>query len=59
MTSDGENIRRITDHPAKDEYPFFSPDGKYIYFSSYRSDPKGIYRIELDKELNCTKGAAD
>lgn len=55
MDAEGKNVRRITDHPAKDEYPFFSPDGKYIYFNSYRSDPKGLYRIELDKSLDCIK----
>lgn len=59
MNADGENVRRITDHPAKDEYPFFSPDGKYIYFNSYRSDPKGLYRIELDMNLGCVKGALE
>ncbi len=59
MNSNGDGVRRITDHQAKDEYPFFSPDGKYIYFNSYRSDPKGIYRIELDHDLNCVKGAAE
>ncbi|MBT8471851.1 MAG: PD40 domain-containing protein [Marinicaulis sp.] len=58
INSDGENVRRITDHPAKDEYPFFSPDGRYIYFNSYRSDPKGLYRIELDSDLNCVKSAS-
>ena len=59
MNADGGNIRRITDPPAKDEYPFFSPDGKYIYFNSYRSDPKGHYRIELNKDLSCVKAATE
>ena len=57
MKSNGEDVRRITDHEAKDAYPFFSPDGNYIYFNSLRSDPRGLYRIELDSDLNCLKGA--
>ena len=59
MKSNGEDVRRLTDHEAKDAYPFFSPDGKYIYFNSHRSTPKGIYRIALDKDLECIKGAAE
>lgn len=58
MNADGENVRRITDHPAKDGYPFFSPDGKNIYFNSDR-EPAGIYRIALNKDLSCVKGAAE
>ena len=55
MKSNGEDVRRITHHKAKDSYPFFSPDGKYIYFNSDRSTPNGLYRIELDSNLNCVK----
>ncbi len=58
MKSNGEDVRRITDHEAKDAYPFFSPDGKYIYFNSYRKPP-GLYRIELDNDLDCVKGVAE
>lgn len=34
---DGKNIRRITVHKARDVYPRFSPDGKWIAFSSDRN----------------------
>ncbi len=54
MDRNGENIRQITDHPANDGYPFFSPDGRYLYFNSAR-EPQGIYRITFDDEFNCLK----
>jgi len=31
---EGHNLRRITVHKARDVYPRFSPDGKWIAFSS-------------------------
>lgn len=52
MQADGSGIRQLTDHPATDRYPFFSPDGRYVYFNSDR-DPPGIYRIGLDGNLEC------
>jgi len=39
--------RRLTEHPANDEDPCFSPDGKYIAFSSNR---EGAYHLYLMNE---------
>src|SRR5262245_62790005 len=33
---DGSNVQRLTVHKARDIYPRFSPDGKWIAFSSNR-----------------------
>ena len=37
MDVDGKNQRRLTNHPAADFHPSWSPDGKKIVFTSYRN----------------------
>src|SRR5689334_19229073 len=41
----GQNIKRITVHKARDVYPRFSPDGKWIAFSSDRNGNLDVYVI--------------
>lgn len=41
----GANIRRLTVHRARDVYPRFSPDGKWIAFSSDRQGNHDVYVI--------------
>jgi len=38
MNSDGSKPKDLTNNPAKDEYPSWSPDGKKIAFYSLRKD---------------------
>ena len=41
MTPDGTRFRNLTNHPALDVAPSYSPDGRRIAFSSLRSQPPG------------------
>jgi tricorn protease len=41
----GQNIQRITANGARDVYPRFSPDGKWIAFSSDRAGNLDVYII--------------
>ena len=42
---DGTGAHRVTDHTARDIYPRFSPDGKWIAFSSNRYDNNDVFVI--------------
>jgi tricorn protease len=42
---DGSNIQRLTVNRARDVYPRFSPDGKWIAFSSDRNGNLDVYLI--------------
>ena len=42
---DGSGAHRVTDHTARDIYPRFSPDGKWIAFSSNRYGNNDVYVI--------------
>jgi TolB protein len=51
MASDGSNVRRLTNHPAYENYPVFSPDGTQIAFSSNREDERGeVYLKNLNDD---------
>ena len=44
----GENLQQLTDHPAPDLHPAWSPDGQWIAFQSERDGDRGIYRMEVE-----------
>jgi len=48
VSSDGGEARQITSHTAYDDSPKFSPDGKYLAFTSKRTGNGDIYVISLE-----------
>ncbi len=44
----GQNVRRLTAHPARDMYPSFSPDGKWIAFSSDRNGNADVFVVAAE-----------
>ncbi len=44
----GKNIQRITAHKGRDVYPRFSPDGKFIAFSSDRNGSLDVFIIPVE-----------
>jgi dipeptidyl aminopeptidase/acylaminoacyl peptidase len=47
MNADGSNLRQLTSHSSTNSNPFFSYDGKSLYFLSNRQGPVQIWRISL------------
>ena len=45
INPDGSNLQRLTRSFAIDTEPFFSPDGRWIYFTSDRGGSPQIYRM--------------
>ncbi len=48
MDPNGENVIQLTDHPASDFEPTWSPDSKYLAFASDRTGPVGVYVMNAD-----------
>ncbi|MYE88070.1 hypothetical protein F4X33_03645 [Candidatus Poribacteria bacterium] len=48
MDTDGQNPQRLTDDPAVDHSPSWSPDGKRIAFVSDREGDEDIYVMDID-----------
>ena len=44
----GQNVKRLTVHKARDIYPRFSPDGKWIAFSSDRNGNLDVFIIPAE-----------
>jgi TolB protein len=50
IPSAGGNSMRLTTHPAYDENPIWSPDGKKIAFTSTRSGNFDVWIMEIDPD---------
>jgi Tol biopolymer transport system component len=48
MNRDGTGLKQLTFNKASDEYPAYSPDGKYIVFSTNRDGNLEVYRMKAD-----------
>ncbi len=48
MDEDGDNVVQLTDHPATDEYPGCSPNGRRIAFLSDRGVTDDLYMMDSD-----------
>ena len=61
MDADGDNQRRLTNHPDGDWMPSWSPDGKRIAFVSQRDGVSEIYVMDADggKPQNLTNNPSD
>ncbi|MGH6692494.1 MAG: TolB family protein [Gammaproteobacteria bacterium] len=44
---DGRTAHRITDHPAADYYPVWSPDGRHLAFLSDRGGGAGLWTVAI------------
>ncbi|MGE0130638.1 MAG: S41 family peptidase [Blastocatellales bacterium] len=47
-SENGQNIKRVTVHRARDVYPRFSPDGKWIAFSSDRNGNNDVFIVPAE-----------
>lgn len=48
MRSDGSDLRRLTNHEASSSSPHWSPDSRYVYFLSSRTEHGQVWRIAID-----------
>ena len=53
--SGGEAVA-VTDGSTTDLNPVWSPDGKYLYFSSNRGGSSNIWRVAIDERTGVTSG---
>ncbi|NIV33540.1 MAG: hypothetical protein GWN58_30060, partial [Anaerolineae bacterium] len=64
ISADGEQgPLRLTQHPAPDYSPVWSPGGRHVAFTSWRNGNKDIYILSLDEAadeaaLNLTNSPA-
>ncbi len=50
LSIDGKSYKALTEGPADDRQPLWSPDGKHIVFLSYRHGGWALWGIEVDRD---------
>ena len=48
VATQGGRARQVTSNPAYDSDPVWTPDGKQLYFSSYREGSKDIFLVPAE-----------
>jgi serine/threonine protein kinase/Tol biopolymer transport system component len=59
ITASGGDPVRVTDDGHLNWSPTWSPDGKYIYYSSDRSGPLNIWRVPIDEDSGKVLGSPE
>ena len=54
-----ETVVRVTNDPALDWNPVWSPDGKFLYFGSNRDGTMNLWRIPIDEDSGKPRGAPE
>ena len=58
ISRDGRTAHRITDHPADDHRPLWSPDGRHLAFLSTRNGSAALWTVAIrDGQPACRAGA--
>ncbi|HEU4435218.1 MAG TPA: hypothetical protein VFR51_17660, partial [Pyrinomonadaceae bacterium] len=59
IPANGGEAVAVTDGSFTDLNPVWSPDGKYLYFSSNRGGSSNIWRIAIDENTGVTSGVPE
>jgi eukaryotic-like serine/threonine-protein kinase len=59
IPANGGEAVAVTDGSYTDLNPVWSPDGKYLYFSSNRGGSSNIWRIAIDENTGVTSGVPE
>jgi TolB protein len=47
--ADGTNLRRVTTHPDRDDFPIWHPAGRQLLIVSEREGDSDLYLVDVDK----------
>ena len=59
VAADGSDPRRLTDDPATEWNPVWSPDGQWLYFLSNRSGSMNLRRVAVDPATGRPTGSSE
>lgn len=59
IPADGGDAVAVTDGTTIDTNPVWSPDGKFVYFSSNRGGSVNIWRVAIDEESGAVAGTPE